>query len=426
MKKVKVAILGLGTVGGGVYEVVEKKHAGLKRTHELDIEVVKVLEKSSATLKKMEVPASKIAKNIEEILNDDSIDIVVETMGGIEPAKSFILRCFEAKKNVVSANKELIAKAWAELEAKAIEHDVGLYFEASCVGGVPIVRVLSESMQANNILELMGIVNGTTNYILTKMTNDNISYAEALAGAQKLGYAEADPTSDVEAFDSSYKLSILSSMAFHTCIPHDIIYREGITKITSADIESGRELGYRIKLLAIAKKHGKKIEVRCHPAFVPEDHPLANVDDAFNAVFLRGENVGDIMLYGRGAGALPTASAVVSDIVYCAGLREPKYTTFENEGELSDKITLLEDFESKYYFRVAVRDVPGMVGKKATILGKHNVSLDAIIQRGKNKNIAYVTYLTHATKEKSLMSALEEIENLDGIEGIESVIRVID
>lgn len=425
MKKVNVAIMGLGVVGGGTYDVLKKNYAEIKQTEELDINIVKVLERNTERAISKGVPDGVLTSSIDDIINDKSISIVVETMGGVEPAKTFITRCLEAGKHIVSANKELIAKCWHDLEAVAIKNNVGLYFEASCVGGVPIIRTLTESMQANNIEEITGIYNGTTNYILTKMTEEKISYEQALSEAKALGYAEADPTSDVEAYDAVYKLSILSSLAFHTRIPYEVVYREGITKITPSDIESGRELGYVVKLLAIAKKDGKQIEVRCHPAFVPTEHPLASVRGAFNAVFVKGDNVGEIMLYGRGAGALPTASAIVSDIIYCAKLSEPKYTTFDNEGHLSDKIKLIADFDSKYYFLIKLKDEPGMLGKIATVLGKYSISLDAIMQKSKAKNFAEVIFLTHLTQEKSVQAALNEIRTMPNVGGVESIIRVL-
>ena len=252
-----------------------------------------------------------------------------ESFGGIEPAKSFLVQCLLAGKSIVTANKEMFSQYWHELESAAKKGKAGVYFEASCVGGVPVIRTLTESMQGNNIKCIMGIVNVTTNYILSKMADEGLEYETVLKEAQKLGYAEANPTADVDGYDSMYKLSILSSLAFHTKVPIDKIYREGISNISKLDIEYGKKFGYTLKLLAIGKKENGKIEARVHPAFIPSDHPLAAVKESFNAVHIVGDNVGDIMLYGRGAGDLPTGSAIVSDIVFASLQTNNNITNFK-------------------------------------------------------------------------------------------------
>ena len=310
-KKVNVAILGLGTVGGGTYDILTQNHDMIVRTQGLDFCVRRILDRDRDRVVARGVSPDAVTCNIDDIVNDKEIDVVVETMGGVEPAGSFIAKLLESGKTVVTANKELIGKCWHKLEPIAKAHGAGLYFEASCVGGVPIIRTLNESMQANHICELYGIINGTTNYILTKMTEEGLSYETALREAQQLGYAEFNPSADVDGFDAVYKLAILSSLAFHTSIPYTHIYREGITRITADDIKSANELGYVVKLLAIGRREGNRIEARVHPTFVPKDHPLASVRGAFNAVLLTGDFVDDIMLYGRGAGARPTGSAIV-------------------------------------------------------------------------------------------------------------------
>lgn len=423
MKKVSIGILGLGTVGGGAYRILTQNHESILRKENLDLQVVKVLEKSPQIAIQKGVPKDKIAASIDDITSNPEIDIVVEVIGGIEPAKSFIERCLISGKHVVTANKELISKHWRELEQIAQKHNKGLYFEASCLGGVPIIRSIVEGMQANNIIEIAGIFNGTTNYILTKMSEENMSYADALAEAQKLGYAEADPTSDVEGYDAMYKLNILSTLAFRKQIPLESIYREGITKITKTDIQSGKELGYTIKLLAIARLYNNSLEVRVHPTFVPEKHPLANVRDSFNAVYLVGNYVGEIMLYGRGAGDLPTGSAIVSDIIYCAHQDKPRYIKFDRE--LND-IKLVTDFKSKYYMVLNCADKPGVLAQTAAVLGNNHVSIDSVIQKGKHKEFARVVFLTHKTSELSMKKALKELERLKVVDSIESVIRVLD
>ena len=294
MKKVGVAILGLGVVGGGTYKILTEHREEYKRTHKIDLVVENVLELRKERALALGVEESKIADNIAVICSNPEVDIVIEVMGGVEPAKTFVLAALNAGKSVVTSNKELYCKYSHELEKTAIKNHCGLFYEASCVGGVPVIRALLDNLQGNKILSLLGIINGTTNYILTKMSHEGASYAEVLKEAQKLGYAEADPTADVEGFDATYKLSILSSLAFHTKIPYTKIYREGITGITVKDIQYGKQMGYAIKLLAIGKNGDNGIEVRVHPAFIPVEHPLASVNDSYNAVYITGDSVEEI------------------------------------------------------------------------------------------------------------------------------------
>ena len=293
---------------------------------------------------------------------------------------------------------------------------------------MPIIRTLLDGVQANHIQEMMGIVNGTTNYILTKMTYEGAAYADVLKEAQKLGYAEANPTADVDGFDSMYKLSILSSMAFHTKIPYAKIFREGISKIDAKDIAFGREIGYTLKLLAIGKRKDNSVEVRVHPTFIPSSHPLASVNDSFNAVYIQGDAVGDVMLYGRGAGALPTASAVVSDVIYAATHSEIKYSTFKNTASPESKIKFISDFTSAYYMRLFVEDVVGVLAKITGIFAKANVSIVEIAQKPKgefgcdNERVPLII-ITHQTKENSERNAVAKI-NASGLATVETVIRV--
>ncbi|MGI6522762.1 MAG: homoserine dehydrogenase [Christensenellales bacterium] len=275
MTKTGVALLGLGTVGGGTYRILKNNYESIKLNYGVDIEIRHIIEKDMKKVQELGVDGSIVSCDIENVINDPEIKIVAEFFGGIEPAKSYIIKCLLAGKTVVTANKEMFAKYWHELQRAAKKGRAGLYFEASCVGGVPIIRTLTESMQGNNILCIMGIVNGTTNYILSKMADEGLEYKDVLKEAQKLGYAEQDPTADVEGYDSMYKLSILSSLAFHTRVPVDKIYREGISSISKTDIEFGKRFGYTLKLLAIGKRtHDNKIEVRVHPAFISNKHPL--------------------------------------------------------------------------------------------------------------------------------------------------------
>lgn len=425
MKKVYIAIMGIGTVGGGTFRIIRDNSEFLKKTQGVDYAVKKVLDKSVERIKSFGIPDEAVAASIDEIVNDSDISIVVETMGGVEPAKTFITKVLESGKSVVTANKELISKHWPELEAAAKRGKAGLYIEASCVGGVPIIRTLQESMQANHITEIVGIINGTTNYILTKMTEEGMSYEDALKEAQLLGYAEFDPTSDVEGFDASYKLSILSSISFHTCIPNKTVYREGITGVKKEDIQAGLEFGCRLKLLAIGKRHGKKVEVRVHPTFVPAEHPLASVSGAFNAVFLKGDFVDDIMLYGRGAGADPTGSAIVSDIIYASKRAKPLYNDFNNDGEVARGITIATDFESKYYISLNVKDELGLLSAIAGVFGSNKISVESVRQTSLSGGTAILSFMTHEAKESNMNKALSKIEALKNVNKVESLIRVL-
>ena len=426
MKKVGVAILGLGVVGGGTYRILTEHREFYQKTQGVDIVVESVLELNRERALSLGVPEEKIASNIAEIVSNPDVNIVVEVIGGIAAAREFVLAALNAGKTVVTSNKELFCKYSHELERAAKRQNAGLYFEASCVGGVPIIRTLLDGVQGNKISSMMGIINGTTNYILTKMTNEGSSYEECLKEAQRLGYAEADPTADVEGFDAAYKLSILSSLAFHTKVPFSKIYREGITGISKDDILDGKALGYVLKLLAIGKQSDAGIEVRVHPTFVRQGHPLAAVNDSFNAVYLTGDSVGDVMLYGRGAGALPTGSAIVSDIIYAATHSENKYSTFKNTAGADKDTKFISDFKSAYYLRIMVEDRAGILAKIATIFGRNNVSIVEMIQKpiGTDGRVPLVL-ITHETRELAVRSAVAKINALEGVGHVETVLRVI-
>lgn len=423
MKKVGVAILGLGVVGGGTYEILTKNREFYQRTQNVDIVVESVLELNRERALKLGVPAEKIMSNIAEVVCNPDVNIVVEVIGGIDAAREFVLAALNAGKTVVTSNKELFCKYSHELERAAKHQNAGLYFEASCVGGVPIIRTLLDGLQANNITSMMGIINGTTNYILTKMSNEGVSYEDALKEAQALGYAEADPTADVEGFDAAYKLSILSSLAFHTKVPFSKVFREGITGVTKEVIADGKELGYRLKLLAIGKQTDSGIEVRVHPTFVRTEHPLAAVNDSFNAVYLTGDAVGDVMLYGRGAGALPTGSAIVSDIIYAATHAESRYSTFKNTANADKDVHFPSDFSSAYYLRIKVSDRTGVLAKIAALFAKYNISIEEMLQKGEG-DTASVTIVTHETRELAVRNAVSKINALE-VASVESVLRVV-
>ena len=424
MRKVGVAILGLGVVGGGTYEILTNNREYFKKSQGVDVKVEMALEKNVERALSLGLKKSQVASSIEEVVSNPNVDIVVEVIGGVEPAKTFVLKALMSGKTVVTSNKELFAKHWTELELEAKKMNVGLFFEASCVGGVPIIRTLQEGMQANKIQSIKGIINGTTNYILTKMANEGSSYEEALKEAQRLGYAEFNPTADVEGFDATYKLSILSSLAFNTKISIDNVHREGITSVTKEDIKYGKELGYTLKLLGIGKNTENGIEVRVHPTFVPNSNPLASVNDSFNAVHIVGDSVGEIMLYGRGAGALPTGSAIVSDIIFAAKHTYYYYTTFDNTAKGNKATRFVHDFTSQYFIRLSVKDSTGVLSKIASVFAKNNVSIREVKQVAEKDGKVPVVIITHVCPESSVNKALEKIKAIDGVFSCDSVIRL--
>lgn len=423
MKKIGVALLGLGTVGGGTYRILMNNHDAIAKNDGVDVEIRHIIERDVSKAEALGADLSIVGTDIDKVVNDDKVSVVAEFFGGIEPAKTFLIKCLLAGKSIVTANKELFSKHWPELEEAAKKGKAGLYFEASCVGGVPIIRTLTQSMQGNNILSLMGIVNGTTNFILSKMADEGLEYVDVLKEAQRLGYAEADPTADVEGFDSMYKLSILSSLAFRTKVPISKIYREGISKVSKEDISYGKKFGYELKLLAIAKRNAEgKIEARVHPAFIPASHPLASVKGSFNAVHIVGDNVGDIMLYGRGAGDLPTGSAIVSDIVFAAKQAKPQYAPFKNTEKVSDS-GFSSNFYCNYYLRMKVKDEEGVLAKIAGVFGKNHVSINTMIQESDGEN-AKIIFLIHKTGEKNVKKAMQDVALLPCVESVDAVIRV--
>ena len=424
MKKVGVAILGLGVVGGGTYKILTEHREFYNKNHEVDVTVEAVLELNRERALSLGVNESKIVSNVAEICSNSEIDIVVESIGGIEPAKSFVLAVLNSGKSVVTSNKELYCKYSHELEKVAKKNNCGLYFEASCVGGVPVIRALLDNLQGNKITSLTGIINGTTNYILSKMSDCGAPYSDVLKEAQKLGYAEADPTSDVEGFDAVYKLSILSSLSFHTKVPYTEIYREGITSVDPTDIQYGKQLGYALKLLAIGKNGDNGIEVRVHPTFIKSSHPLANVNDSYNAVYITGDSVEDVMLYGRGAGALPTGSAIVGDIIYCATHQGSNYSTFKNTEKADPATKFIKNFESEYYLRLSVKDKTGVLSKISSHFSKHGISISQVIQEKAENGQVPLIIITHNTFENDVKKTVDDL-NASGVANVVSMIRVI-
>ena len=422
-KKLGIAILGYGVVGSGTYKILKERKDAFSSRYGVDAEVLYVMEKFQERAIKDGVPKQILTQDIQKIVQDPAVTTVVDCIGGIEPVKSYLSAALEAGKNVVTANKELLSKHFAELEIIAKAHNAGLYFEASCGGGIPVIRTLNEAMQANEILELKGIVNGTTNFILTKMAAEGADYAAVLKEAQALGYAEANPSADVDGFDAAYKLSILGTLAFGLPIPVEAVYREGIGKVTLADIRFGQEFGYTLKLLAIGKRRGAKIEARVHPVFIPDSHPMAAVAGSFNAVYIVGDNVGEIMLYGRGAGSLPTGSAVVSDIIFSA--KQNTAPRFEAVLQKRDSSKFIKNFESEYYLRVSAYDKPGVLAEIARIFAENNVSIVSMHQKGVKSATVPIIFMTHKTSEKNMQTAVALIEKLkDKVLGVDALIRV--
>ncbi len=419
VKYIGVALLGLGVVGGGTYEILRDKREMILKNDDVDVEIKAVLDRNEARIAELGIDKSIVARDIDEIVNNPDIQIVAEFFGGVEPARSFLLKALYAGKSIVTANKEMFSKCWQELEQAAEAGGGGLYFEASCVGGVPVIRALTDSMQANRITSLKGIVNGTTNYILTRMSDEGVDYASCLKEAQRLGYAEANPSADVDGFDSAYKNSILSSLAYRRRVPVDKIIREGISDISVKDIAYGKELGYTIKLLAISGQRDGRIEARVHPAFLPNSHPLAFVKGSFNALFLSGDSVDDVMFYGRGAGALPTGSAIVSDIVFCARNEEHRRYPFENIKDVDDN-AFLNDFSTMYYVRFDVKTGDGTLSKIAGVLSKNKISIKSVLQKADDE----LVLITHEVRESVMRKALCEAEQLDGVDKVAALIRV--
>lgn len=423
-KKVKVALLGVGTVGTGVYKILTAQREELKYKVGAELEIAKILVRDR-TKERPGIPKELLTDCFQEILEDPEIQIVVEVMGGIEPARTYILEAFRHGKHVISANKDLIAEDGKELFEAAEEHGRDFLFEAAVAGGIPIIRPLKQCLAGNHLTEVMGIVNGTTNFILTKMTESGMDFADALRMAQELGYAEADPTSDVEGLDAGRKMAIMASIAFHTRITFKDVYTEGITKISADDIRYAKEMGCDIKLLGVAKNMPEGIEVRVHPMLIPSNHALASVRDSFNAVFVHGDAVGDAMFYGRGAGELPTGSAVAGDVIDAA--RNIQYGCSGRIGCTCYKtipIKKMEDTFNSYFLRIQVRNRPGVLASIAAVFGNNQVSIAQIVQKKAVKDRAELVVITDSVCEKNMRDSVTILEGMSIIKEISSIIRV--
>ncbi|MEH6503666.1 MAG: homoserine dehydrogenase [Cycloclasticus sp.] len=432
MNVVKVGLLGLGTVGGGTVNVLQKNGQEISRRSGCQLLITKACARDISRERICNTETIQLTTNPDDIINDPEIQIVLELMGGEEPAKSLILAALAQGKHVITANKALIALHGNELFAAAAKHNVILAYEAAIAGGIPIVKAMREGLSGNKIEWLVGIINGTGNFILSEMRDKGSAFADVLQQAQELGYAEADPTFDVEGIDAAHKLCILASLAFGTPLNFAGVYTEGISKVTPLDVTYAEELGYRIKHLGIARKTEQGIEMRVHPTLIPNKRLIANVDGVMNAVLVKGNAVGATMYYGPGAGADATASAVVADMVdICRQLDVPAKDQVPSLGFLNDQLQELpvlsiEQVKTAFYLRLSVADKSGVMAAITTILADNGISIEAVLQKVAEQNSAntLVILLTDSVLEKSLMSALEEIESLDTTVGPAVRIRV--
>jgi homoserine dehydrogenase len=432
MKEIKVGLIGFGTVGKGLAEVLYSQRERLIKRTGMMIRLAGIADLGTTALpgKFADVPLTRDAR---ELINNPEIDIIVELIGGIEPAKSFVLQAIAGGKHVVTANKALLSQEGAEIFAAAAAKGVEVGFEASVGGGIPVIKALKEGLVANRILSIKGIMNGTANYILTRMTDEGIPFADVLKDAQRLGFAEADPTYDIEGIDTAHKLAILMTMAYGMPITHHQIATEGISRIEPMDIELARELGCRIKLLAISRNHGDHVEARVHPTMVPQNHLLASINGAYNAIHFQGDTVGNVLLYGLGAGMIPTGSAVAADVVDiarniqsgCIG-RVPSLSYLPSEMR-PRRITPMDELYGPYYFRLTVLDQPGVLAAVAGILSKYEISIESVIQKGRKKvGAVAVVIVTHHARESAVRGALEEIGRLESVTAPVVKIRILE
>ena len=421
---VRIGLLGCGNVGGALVDLLRTQAAEIAERTGVHLEVARVAVRSLSKERSVELPDGALTTDSADIVADPGIDVVVEVMGGIEPARELILAALANGKPVVTGNKELLANVGAELFAAADAAGKDLLFEAAVAGGIPLIRPLRESLVGERIQRVLGIVNGTTNYILTRMTEEGAEYGDALAEAQRLGYAERDPTADVEGFDAGAKAAIIASIAFGARVVAGDVYHEGISGITPSDIAYARKLGYVVKLLAIADRTDDgSIGVRVHPSLVPTTHPLASVRDSYNAVFVEGEAVGNLMFYGRGAGGFPSASAVLGDLIdAAANLRKGAHASL---GSLSKaRMRSIDDACSEYYLNVEVADRPGVLAAVAGAFGDHDVSIRAMEQEGLGDD-ARLVFITHTAVERDVQATLHALRELDAVKRIVSVLRVV-
>lgn len=418
-------MLGCGNVGASLVQLIEEQADAIERRTGLRLEIARVAVRNLARDREVELADGVLTRDARAVVADPDIDLVVEVIGGIEPARELILASLAAGKPVVTANKELLANVGTELFAAAEEHSVDLLFEAAVAGGIPLIRALRESLRGEPVRRVMGIVNGTTNYILTKMTEDGADYGDALAEAQRLGYAERDPTADVEGYDAGAKVAIIASIAFGSKVVAGDVYHEGISGITAGDIAVARRLGYVVKLLGIAECDAStgEIAVRVHPAMVPLHHPLASVRESYNAVFVEGDAVGSLMFYGRGAGGPPTASAVLGDVIDAALNR--RAGTHGSIGTFADTtIRAIDETSAEYLIGLEVTDQPGVLHSVTGVLTGHGVSIRAAEQEGIGDE-ARLVFITHVAREADVQATVRELRELDVVRRVSGLLRVV-
>ena len=428
MKTVKIALLGFGTVSQGTFNLLQDNVDLITNRSGVTIEISKIFVRNPDKYTNITLPSTaQYVTNIDDVLNDESIAIVVELMGGTTFAKDCVEAALKHGKSVVTANKDLLAEAGPYLFDLAYKNHVDLRFEASVLGGIPIIRTLYDSLGGNRITELVGIMNGTTNFILSKMTDEGLSYGDVLKEAQDLGYAEADPTADVEGLDAARKLAILASISFNRRIFFEDVTVEGITKIDTEDISFGKEFGYNIKLIGIAKESSKGLSLNVYPAFVPLTHPLASVRGSYNAIYIKGNGIDDAMFYGRGAGSLPTGSSVVSDIMEVA-----KNVAFESTGRFKpfyfDQKNIYSPgkIQSSYYMRLAVDNKTGVLAKIATKLAEQKISVLSIVQRNKDPETAVLASVTSKCPHSYILNLIDSFNSLRSVKEVSSVIRIME
>jgi len=428
---VRVGLIGFGTVGTGVVKILQNNADLIARRVGRKVVLEKIADLDVTTDRGVTVPSGILTANVNDILDDPQIDIVVELIGGHEPAKRFILQALSSNKGVVTANKALLADHGEEVFEAAFKAQADLGFEASVGGGIPIIRSLTEGLAGNRLTSITGIMNGTSNYILTRMTQEGRDFSDILKEATREGYAEADPSLDIEGIDAAHKLVIMVNLAYGTPVSMDAVYTEGISNISTLDIAFARELGFTIKLLGIAKFQDQIIEARVHPTLVPTDSPIAQVNGVYNAIHLVGDAVGDIVLYGQGAGSLPTASAVVGDIIDLARNRMHRSfsripaTSFQWESRQPLKIKPMAEIQSRYYLRCMVKDQPSVLSTIAGILGEQGISISSVLQKGRKQGQPVpLVILTHCSNERGIQSALHDINALPIISERTTLIRI--
>lgn len=438
---VKIGLLGLGTVGTGTAKILldpAERHPLVK-----DLEIVRVGVRSLEKAREIEIPGERLTTNLESIVTDPDVDVVVEVIGGLEPARSLILKAINQGKHVVTANKAVIARYGDEIFTAANDAGVYVLLEAAVGGGIPVIQPLKQALGVNRITAVTGIVNGTTNYILTRMQREGGDFEPILADAQRLGYAEADPSADVDGLDAADKIAILASLAFGGRIKLSEVYSEGIRNVTAADIAYANRLGFVIKLLAIARRdtcpisneHLEHLQIRVHPTLVPENHPLASVNDVYNAVLVEGDPIGQVMFFGPGAGSGPTASAVVSDLINLAASLKSQGSPVPEARVVNPllacshqhycKVSSMADIISRFYVRLLARDEPGVIGQLGTCFGDHKVSLESVVQIGMRDNCSEIVIVSHEVQEANFQTALDELRDTPSIHSIASVLRVL-